>query len=427
MAPRNLHRAMSLTTVLALVLGLLAVLAVSPVAAATADLTATLSGDQEVPPVTTDATGSATITIDTDAASGSQLCYDLTSTALEGGAVVGAHIHEGAASANGPVVVTLQAAIDGNGSASACVPDVEIDFGAAGDADVATLLADIAANPANYYVNVHTAANTGGEIRGQLAAAPTPTPTPTPAAGRDVTVQVMKHNCANVATMAEFEAVEARAATNPTTPDAAFGTTVETVLECPTVVLDGDAQTPDAVAGGTSTFEFTVGDGGSVQTLSTDSTYTQAAACETDVMYDANRNGSLDAGVCLDLSDYDFTTADGTVTVTETAPPSGFAFGALRFTPGSGDEAALVSAANGVIVLDTTADDDGSIMLHVYNFATAAGGTAAPTPAASALPDAAISADGSTTGTQLALILGGTALIGFALIGRTALRTRRTR
>ncbi|MGI8658032.1 MAG: CHRD domain-containing protein [Candidatus Limnocylindria bacterium] len=417
---------MSLTTVLALVLGLLAVLAVSPVAAATADLTATLSGDQEVPPVATAATGSATVSIDTDAASGSQLCYDLTSTALEGGAVVGAHIHEGAAGANGSVVVTLQAAIDGSGSASsACAPDSDIDFATAGDADVATLLADIAANPANYYVNVHTESNPGGEIRGQLAAAPTPTPTPT--AGRDVTVQVMKHNCANVATMAEFEAVEARAATNPTTPDAAFGTTVETVLECPTVVLDGDAQTPGAVAGGTSTFDFTVADGGSVQTLSTDSTYTQAAACETDVMYDANRNGSLDAGVCLDLSDYDFTTADGTVTVTETAPPSGFAFGALRFTPGSGDEAALVSAANGVIVLDTTADDDGSIMLHVYNFATAAGGTAAPTPAASALPDAAISADGSTTGTQLALILGGTALIGFALIGRTALRTRRTR
>ena len=64
-----------------------------------------------------------------------------------------------------------------------------------------------------------------------------------------------------------------------------------------------------------------------------------------------------------------------TVIVTEDAAPSGFAFGAVRFTPGSGDEATLVSAADGVIELDTSDDADGMVMLHVYNFAAAGHGS----------------------------------------------------
>jgi len=40
--------------------------------------------------------------------------------------------------------------------------------------------------------------------------------------------------------------------------------------------------------------------------------------------------------------------------------------------PGCGDQASLVSAANGTIVLETTNDADGMIMLHVHNFAQAA-------------------------------------------------------
>ncbi|MCV0404454.1 MAG: hypothetical protein K5924_12240 [Chloroflexi bacterium] len=246
------------------------------------------------------------------------------------------------------------------------------------------------------------------------------------AAPSDATVMVMKHNCADVSTMAEFDAVEARAATNPTTPDAAFGPTVETVLECPTVVLDGDTQTPGAVAGGTSAFDFTVADSDGTQTLSTDGDFMQVGACEPDVAYDATRNGTLDADVCLDLSHYGFSVEDGTVTITETTPPSGFAFGALRFTPGSGDDAALVSSSNGVIVLDTTADDDGMIMLHVYNFAVAAGAPS-PTPAASELPDAAIGSDGSFSGTQLALLLGGLTLASSVLVGHSVTRARRSR
>ncbi|MCV0404500.1 MAG: hypothetical protein K5924_12470, partial [Chloroflexi bacterium] len=205
-----------------------------------------------------------------------------------------------------------------------------------------------------------------------------PSPSQSEEPDRDVTIMVMKHNCANVSSTDEFDAVEARAATNPTTPDAAFGPTVETVLECPTVVLDGDTQTPGAVAGGTSAFDFTVADSDGTQTLSTDGDFMQVGACEPDVAYDATRNGTLDADVCLDLSHYGFSVEDGAVTVTETEAPAGFSFGALRFTPGSGDDAALISAEAGVIVLDTTADEDGMIMLHVYNFADEAEGSPSP-------------------------------------------------
>ncbi len=172
MSRTNEHRGASFLTVLTLLMAMM-VLAVSPVAAATADLTAELSGDQEVPPVDTASTGSASVSVDTDAAAGSQLCFDVTSTDLEGGAVVGAHIHEGAEGENGPVVVTLQAVMDGKGTGEGCAADAEINISAEGsdDADVATFLADIIANPANYYVNVHTETFTGGEIRGQLEGA----------------------------------------------------------------------------------------------------------------------------------------------------------------------------------------------------------------------------------------------------------------
>jgi CHRD domain-containing protein len=67
-----------------------------------------------------------------------------------------AHIHAGAAGIAGSVVVTLTAP-DGSGTSSGCVK-------------VARPLVDaILANPAGYYVNVHTTDFPDGAIRGQLA------------------------------------------------------------------------------------------------------------------------------------------------------------------------------------------------------------------------------------------------------------------
>ena len=69
-------------------------------AALAADIKVTLSGANEVPPVTTSAAGSGTITVGDDGAvSGSVMTTGVAGTA--------AHIHEAAAGKNGPVIVPL--------------------------------------------------------------------------------------------------------------------------------------------------------------------------------------------------------------------------------------------------------------------------------------------------------------------------------
>jgi len=89
------------------------------------------------------------------------LCYVLTVDKI--GTAMAAHIHEGAAGANGPVVVNLAAPADGN--AADCLTEGE-EGKFVGDQTVAEILA----NPGNYYVNVHNVEYPGGAIRGQLTA-----------------------------------------------------------------------------------------------------------------------------------------------------------------------------------------------------------------------------------------------------------------
>ena len=106
-----------------------------------------LSGSQEVPPVTTTASGSSTIMVGADkSVSGSVTATGINATA--------AHIHMAAMGQNGPVVVPLTKAADGAWSVPAGVKltDAQYDAFKAG----------------NLYVNVHSDANKGGEIRGQL-------------------------------------------------------------------------------------------------------------------------------------------------------------------------------------------------------------------------------------------------------------------
>ena len=69
---------------------------------------ANLTGDSEVPPVTTNSTGSAEFELNDD---GDEMSYDLEADDITG--VLFAHIHQGSASENGPIVVTLFNATDG--------------------------------------------------------------------------------------------------------------------------------------------------------------------------------------------------------------------------------------------------------------------------------------------------------------------------
>jgi hypothetical protein len=116
-------------------------------AAFAGEVKVTLSGDQENPAVTTAAKGSGTVTIGDDmSVKGSVTTTGITATA--------AHIHMAATGKNGPVIVPMVKSGD-NGWAfapGAKLTDDQMKAFKAGE----------------LYVNVHSAANPGGEIRGQL-------------------------------------------------------------------------------------------------------------------------------------------------------------------------------------------------------------------------------------------------------------------
>jgi hypothetical protein len=98
------------------------------------------------------------------------LCYVLTVDGIAPAAA--AHIHEGAKGENGPVVVNLAAPADGN--AADCIredrvlPSGSPAFAKDAQGNRLTTVAEILANPEDYYVNVHNAEYPGGAIRGQL-------------------------------------------------------------------------------------------------------------------------------------------------------------------------------------------------------------------------------------------------------------------
>jgi hypothetical protein len=116
-------------------------------AASAADVKVTLGGAAEVPPVQTQASGQGTISVDDDGS----VSGEVTTTGVAG---TMAHIHQAAAGKNGGVIIPLKNAGDGKWT----VPD-----GAKlSDAQQAAF------KEGNLYVNVHSKAHPGGEIRAQL-------------------------------------------------------------------------------------------------------------------------------------------------------------------------------------------------------------------------------------------------------------------
>lgn len=118
---------------------------------------AALSGANETTPpaLVLGATGTSTITV-----SGNTLAWTLTTanfaagtTAPAGGTTLPAHIHLGAVGVSGGIMVPLTATVNGTTSGTVTVVDSVLTHMRAGSA----------------YVNIHTAARPGGEIRGQLS------------------------------------------------------------------------------------------------------------------------------------------------------------------------------------------------------------------------------------------------------------------
>jgi hypothetical protein len=113
---------------------------------------AKLTGDQEVPPVTTSAIGEASFAMNS---THDTMCINVTVKGLSG-PIMQAHIHEGPIGGSGPPVIDLSNNINGQ--------------------RITMMLTAIELTPAvvakffggNYYINVHTSANPNGEIRGQI-------------------------------------------------------------------------------------------------------------------------------------------------------------------------------------------------------------------------------------------------------------------
>lgn len=97
-----------------------------------------------------DGTGTAHLTLNQGQG---EICYELHVSGIA--PATAAHIHVGASTTTGPVVVPLAAPTSGSSSGCATVDPA--------------LIKAIRQNPENYYVNVHNAEFPGGALRGQLS------------------------------------------------------------------------------------------------------------------------------------------------------------------------------------------------------------------------------------------------------------------
>lgn len=110
-----------------------------------------MNGGQENPPVAGAATGNGVVSVN---ATGTQALVTMNWAGLSGNATAG-HVHSGRSGVNGPVVCNLSP----TAAASGTVQDFLCTFSGA---QITSL------RQAQFYLNIHTSANPGGEIRGQI-------------------------------------------------------------------------------------------------------------------------------------------------------------------------------------------------------------------------------------------------------------------
>jgi hypothetical protein len=145
-----------LSTALALPFAAVA-LALVPAATASAaptSLTAAATSANESKGGLAGASAKGTFTADPAA---KQFCYTVDATKLDD--AVAMHIHKAAKGADGAIVIPLDAKKIGAGKTCTSAP--------------AAILSQVVANPAGFYLNVHTPKFPAGAVRGQLVAATT--------------------------------------------------------------------------------------------------------------------------------------------------------------------------------------------------------------------------------------------------------------
>ena len=164
--------AVILGVAMVLSLGATAIMSNMPTAFATTEaFVANLSGDKEVPPVQTQATGTAGFS----QPHLSNMSYGIRVNNIEG--VTAAHIHQGQEGQNGPIIVTLFKADNETGTGpvngqlvGGNITNNMLEGPMAGK----TLEGELANAIQNgqTYVNVHTVENPDGAIRGQIVSGP---------------------------------------------------------------------------------------------------------------------------------------------------------------------------------------------------------------------------------------------------------------
>ena len=128
---------------------------------------ADLTGAEEVPPVDTDTTGEAEFEVNW---AQTEIEFELE---VEDGVDIlakpGAHIHCAPAGENGPIVAFLASDVPGGFDGEVEIKATLTDANIVNDACGTTIAALVQSmRDGNTYVNVHSAANPGGEIRGQI-------------------------------------------------------------------------------------------------------------------------------------------------------------------------------------------------------------------------------------------------------------------
>ncbi|WP_049902582.1 ferritin-like domain-containing protein [Halococcus agarilyticus] len=126
-------------------------------------VTVGLSGEQEVPPVDTDASGDATLTLTRDPP---ELEYELTVSNIEN--VTAAHIHIGNEGENGPIVAPLFSDESGVSEDGVLATGTITEDDLVGPLEGKSFSELQSMVEEGAYVNVHTKEHPKGEIRGQI-------------------------------------------------------------------------------------------------------------------------------------------------------------------------------------------------------------------------------------------------------------------